>query len=108
MVMPEIFFRLDLLNTSTEEIEVKITRYIDKKISVAKTQGKALLLSDTLTRTSPNDASPYYLVYQKNKLITWTSNKIPNLKPREVKQLDSTLTCINLGNGYYIAFSMSL
>jgi two-component system nitrogen regulation sensor histidine kinase NtrY len=106
MVVPELFFRANLLNTSTTEIEEKITEYIDAKIIEANSKAKILLNEDSSTIGFRNDESPYFLVYKKDKLILWTGNNTPAIKLREIKQIDSNVTCSNLGNGFYLTFSI--
>ena len=102
MVVPELFFRADFLKTSPSEVENKIARFIDKKLAVS-TKETETIFADTSNAPEIESENPYYLLYEKNTLKWWSNNTVPNLRSAELKNIGEKISCVNLGNGYYIA-----
>lgn len=103
MLMPEIFYQAGILQTSDKQIEKEIYNYVDEQVESAKNQINAIFDDSTYQHRSKN-SSPYFLVYEKNKLQWWSGNDLPNLKSAEIKSLSNKLGCYNFGNGYYLTF----
>ena len=106
MLVPEIFFRANLLKTSENQVEEEITSFIEKKINVANTQLENLF-TDTTRENFLNDVNPSYLLYRKNKLEWWSGNNTPNIRLVDLKNLENKLSVQDFGNGYYLTFQKS-
>lgn len=103
IAVPELFFRLGLLNTSTVKVEKELQSFAEQHLNTAYEQ-LPRLLNDTAPSINTT-SNPNYLLLENNRPIYWSGNNTPFPKIDQRLRDTSTIHCSNFGNGYFLHFT---